>query len=862
MGKTPPGSPRSQRKNSATRRNSLNRQGSGEQSQSPERDNRPQEETPNPTTPRPPLASAPQSIGDATSTLARPKPLPLPPARRNTPPTPQPVGAAGQRPAVGAKPLPIAPIRPNMDPAAPLRIQPVRPRANATSTFPPELLQANAGDNQPNVNAARRRGGVIMGRPPELELAIQQVQDEAAQQRGNLFAAAFGNKDKEDMTSEENDRFDIEARNRQRAEQVSTITDESDEDIMLAPTTATTIQSNVPLGSGGMEEVFDLPPVMSQPTPSSNTTIQPGQNPPASRLMRSGQARLLIPDVAQSDPNFSSATGNGLMSVEYFTANVKDIFTKEGNRSEDYNAVVSALKQYHQEVDSLKQQFESNMQKVVELGKKRTLLITEHGLASKKLDNLRFRLERLDKNLVKNAELSLKEQDDTKKQDLVRQVEEMNGQKAALEQEIEQALQGMSVLNKEIFELTKQADSLLGDATEQLKIVGLQKLEQAAKQVGIANQTYINKKQRNLFSRKTKALNLLKRQLEGNASLFRDISKAQEDAVGVPIEQQLSKASTRINTNTASEVFLVTIKSDGKHPKDGFAKKALRKEDNRNATTDNLDITYTNGKLDHEPNLIARQVISYRLDEALGLGVTAFETFSKDVDGGLLGVSGRAEVDGRRGVATLRQDGNVFLYKWLDYKNGATQKGLSDLQLMDALTGQLDRHMGNIFIEPTSGKVIAIDNDMAFPPSTYINQDKLTSNQLGNQFSRDGNGKLIYHQELIDRESAKRILAMTDESMRKLITANIGGESIAKTADSSIEAAIERLHAIKDQIRALEKKGALIGKDAWGDATYKKAIESNVKSSNKNPYSNYLARAVASLELAQSGTDGNEKIEP
>ena len=37
-----------------------------------------------------------------------------------------------------------------------------------------------------------------------------------------------------------------------------------------------------------------------------------------------------------------------------------------------------------------------------------------------------------------------------------------------------------------------------------------------------------------------------------------------------------------------------------------------------------------------------------------------------------------------------------------------------DLQLIDALTGQVDRHGGNIFVDPKTGKVTGIDNDAAF----------------------------------------------------------------------------------------------------------------------------------------------------
>ena len=42
------------------------------------------------------------------------------------------------------------------------------------------------------------------------------------------------------------------------------------------------------------------------------------------------------------------------------------------------------------------------------------------------------------------------------------------------------------------------------------------------------------------------------------------------------------------------------------------------------------------------------------------------------------------------------------------------QKGLSDLQLFDAISGQVDRHAGNIYVDPETGTVTGIDDDRAF----------------------------------------------------------------------------------------------------------------------------------------------------
>jgi hypothetical protein len=54
------------------------------------------------------------------------------------------------------------------------------------------------------------------------------------------------------------------------------------------------------------------------------------------------------------------------------------------------------------------------------------------------------------------------------------------------------------------------------------------------------------------------------------------------------------------------------------------------------------------------------------------------------------------------------------IYEWIDFRSPRIQKGLSDLQLFDAITGQLDRHGGNIFIDPQTGQVSGIDDDKSF----------------------------------------------------------------------------------------------------------------------------------------------------
>lgn len=135
-----------------------------------------------------------------------------------------------------------------------------------------------------------------------------------------------------------------------------------------------------------------------------------------------------------------------------------------------------------------------------------------------------------------------------------------------------------------------------------------------------------------------------------------------------------------------------------------------------------------------------------------------------------------------------------------DFSNPQTQKGLSDLQLLDAITGQSDRHGGNIYIDPTTGKVKGIDNDIAF------RKGESEVDVLNNK----------YHglPSQVDKGTAKKILKKKAKNLPKVLRSKHGGS----LSDKEIQDAQTRLRLVKTYLKRLKKEGKLVKK--WDDSTY------------------------------------------
>ncbi len=300
----------------------------------------------------------------------------------------------------------------------------------------------------------------------------------------------------------------------------------------------------------------------------------------------------------------------------------------------------------------------------------------------------------------------------------------------------------------------------------------------------------------------------------------------------------ISKPMEGLSSDTASDVLRVQTNGEigDSGTSQGFAKRAMSEGDIVNDAVFNLAIDTQNENLKENPKLLARQVISSRLDRALGMDVLAVEVFSQDEAGDTIGIT--AEVSGTQMAQAI--DGGHSLYPRIDLLNAETQRGMSDLQLLDALTGQMDRHLGNVFVDQATGTVKGIDNDMAFPTDLSRGPVREGDNTLKRQFTENEDGSLTYHQTHIHKDTAERILNMTEASFIEIIKGrDTDLESLADD-NEAIQMALLRLRAVKAQIQKLKDEDKLVEK--FTVDTFYESVVPHVKT-EKGKESNYLSRA-------------------
>jgi hypothetical protein len=193
-----------------------------------------------------------------------------------------------------------------------------------------------------------------------------------------------------------------------------------------------------------------------------------------------------------------------------------------------------------------------------------------------------------------------------------------------------------------------------------------------------------------------------------------------------------------------------------------------------------------------------------------------------------------------------------------DFQRDVTQRGMNDLQWEDALTGQVDRHSGNIFIDPKTGKVTAIDHDAAFGSNALASNPMAMARNENDLFSPTGKSHNRGLPDLIDATTAAKFRNLDWSEMA-------AAYQKAGLSQTEIAAAKDRLDVIRIHIDKLEAQGNIVGATdgknkavgnfkRWGKRTFAAEL--------KNAPNSYLGTAVSKVEEARNVDATDDSMVP
>ena len=244
-----------------------------------------------------------------------------------------------------------------------------------------------------------------------------------------------------------------------------------------------------------------------------------------------------------------------------------------------------------------------------------------------------------------------------------------------------------------------------------------------------------------------------------------------------------------------------------------------------------------------DTNLGSRNIAMYKLDQLLGTGV--IPRTERAVHGDRVGTV-MEKVEGRQlHVSDKAKDLKTSLN--IDYSNEVVQRGMSNLQLLDMICGQTDRHGANVMVtKDEQGNIVGvrgIDNDLSFG----VDND-------GEQFISQDMGLPSY----IDWQVAQNILQITPSDIRETLTGLLTVAEINKTierfetAKAYIEALVvfEQAFARGEQTGPAPRHGKLVRH--WDQETYDEQL-SNAK---ERVIEDYAQSRNRTLEEVREDLDG------
>ena len=240
-------------------------------------------------------------------------------------------------------------------------------------------------------------------------------------------------------------------------------------------------------------------------------------------------------------------------------------------------------------------------------------------------------------------------------------------------------------------------------------------------------------------------------------------------------------------------------------------------------------------------SLLTRAVATSTVNKALEMDAVAEEKFAVDDKGKASTLS--VLVPGAPILTRPTKDNPQECYLDVDYSDPDIQKGLYDLEAQDYICGQIDRHTGNIFVDPHSKEVRGIDNDLAFP---VVSREEMMKD--GGVQAKAAPGKPMFMHE----DTARKIEALDPEDLRAQLMAIQTPEGVAALEPEAIDGAVERLKELQDHVKDLRKKGGVVTE--FNKQTYQAAYDEQVqRAPGKTLYSpqgivppaSYLGAAIA-----------------
>jgi hypothetical protein len=271
-------------------------------------------------------------------------------------------------------------------------------------------------------------------------------------------------------------------------------------------------------------------------------------------------------------------------------------------------------------------------------------------------------------------------------------------------------------------------------------------------------------------------------------------------------------------------------------------------------------------KIHSAPHIKA--VAASRVDQALGFNILAKERFGKRTidqqervgtlspkvkgqatmsnifDEEMVGLSDDEKQVKLENDASSYQERDGKLYKLtgqrhvaFDYSNPVTQRGLSDLQILDAIISQGDRHGGNIFIDAKGG-VHGIDNDMTMDYQQHI---------------KSSNYKMLGMPQFVDAGTAERLLGMDAKDLIKRINKKTPPDQ--RLQQGELDALEQRFDLVKAYLRQEKNAGRLV-RD-WSQQTYNAQVGATKKAELGIDIlpTGYLGRAMESINAPDTGSE-------